>query len=183
MKMIIKILCAAIILIPLSVSGQEKIKFKYDENGNRLSKTITIEPLVNETVKFPITDQRTLKSGTTINDLNSEKTLPSVSENIISKNTDAVLNSDVLDDSNDLIVTNVYPNPGKDVVKISISNLPYNSKVEIKLYDLNGNQLLHEKNLNSHTELNISMYKNGIYVLRIFVNNKVFDWKVVKENY
>jgi len=74
----------------------------------------------------------------------------------------------------------IYPNPNKGILKINISNLPLNSTNELKLYDLSGIELLSSRNFESYLEIDISGYKDGIYILRIKINEKITDWKIIK---
>ena len=79
------------------------------------------------------------------------------------------------------INTLIYPNPTSGVLKIEILNMPLGSKTEARLYDLSGNELIVRKNLELLSEITVSHLKGGIYILRVRVNEKLFDWKVIKE--
>ncbi len=106
----------------------QRVEFTYDENGNRLTRTIVVEQLRSESVSFPVVDPKSLKSvdntmpkglvtpqkGTTTEDAKTKGKEDAANENISSKDGE--------------IVTLVYPNPSKGLIKIDISNMPLNSK-------------------------------------------------------
>jgi hypothetical protein len=76
----------------------------------------------------------------------------------------------------------VYPNPNKGLIKIDVANMPLDPVTELSLYGLSGNQLLIRRNFDSYSEIDISHLKNGIYILRIKINETLFDWKIIKGN-
>ena len=80
------------------------------------------------------------------------------------------------------IETFVYPNPNKGLIKINISNLPLQSINEMRLYDLSGTELTLKTKFGSYSEIDISQYSDGIYILRIRINDKIFNWKVIKSS-
>jgi hypothetical protein len=76
--------------------------------------------------------------------------------------------------------TLVYPNPSKGLIKIDILNMPLDARTEARFYDLSGKQQMVIRNFESSSEIDISKLKDGIYILRIKINERAFDWKVVK---
>ena len=147
----------------LNISGQT-LKFTYDQNGNRLTRSLVVEQIESTSVNFPILNSKTLSSSTEFSKTKESETKGSVSS------------------ESGEIKTLVYPNPNQGLIKIDISNMLIDSRNEIRLYDLSGNQLLIERNSESFSEIDISRFKNGIYILRIKVNELIFDWKVIKSN-
>lgn len=132
----------------------QKISFDYDNSGNRIERMLVTEGLKSGSVEFPVTDPDNLPAE----EIKKEE--------LIQGELSAV----------------VYPNPNKGIIKISISNMPLNSATEAILYDLSGIELKVEKNLESYNEMDVSHLKDGIYILRIRVNEKLFDWKIVKNH-
>lgn len=64
----------------------------------------------------------------------------------------------------------VFPNPTKGIVSIW---LPEETVFqELSLFDSKGRVLINEVNFNSGTALNLSNFSNGIYFLRLVVNNR-----------
>jgi hypothetical protein len=154
-----KLLLSGFFLIHvISIFGQH-VEFTYDENGNRLTRTLVT--LKSATIKFPITDTKALQS-----------TDNSLTSNLGKENQQK--------QGDGQITPLVYPNPTKGLIKIEIQNLTNSSTTEVILYDLSGSKLFSEKNLENYSEIDISKYKDGFYILRIIVDDKVFDWKVIK---
>lgn len=184
MKMNLKrILLIIIALFQMINLFSQRVEFTYDDNGNRLTRTIVVEQLRSESVSFPVVDPKSLKpidktmakglvvpqKGTTTEDAKTKGQEGVTKENISSEDGE--------------IVTLIYPNPSKGLIKIDISNMPLNSKNEIRLFDLSGNELTVRTNIESNSEMDISQYKDGIYILRIKINERIFYWKVVKNHY
>jgi Secretion system C-terminal sorting domain len=151
----IKIIPIILLLFqPIDFFGQS-IEFSYDANGNRLSRTLVVERLKSATIQFPVTDPKSLNPVD-----NKVALVPEEGE----------------------INAVVYPNPNKGLIKIDITNMPLNSNKELRLYDLSGAELIVKRNFESYSEMDISRFKDGIYILRIKINEKVFDWKVIKSH-
>jgi len=130
--------------------------YTYDENGNRTSRSLIVKRLGTKSLNLPIAG----KEEFPVDSLDNEKVIT----------TEGELN------------VNVYPNPNKGLIKIDILNMPINAKTEAKLYDLSGTNLMIRKNFDSHYEMDISHFKDGIYILRIQINGSLFNWKVMKKN-
>lgn len=174
--------CKRIILIGLALCQMmylfsQKVVFTYDSNGNRSSRTIVVEPIDTNNAMFPITEPKNLRSLG-----NSRAKSLEVGESI--QTADAKGNNNIIREriktEEDGIAALVYPNPNKGLIKIDISNMPTTSINEMRFYDLNGNELKALRNFDSHSEIDISQYKDGIYILRIKINSKRFDFKIIK---
>lgn len=131
----------------------QTITYTYDNNGNRKARHLDVQPLQSNSIQFPVINHKDLKEE-------------AVKEKVIEGEMKTV----------------VYPNPTKGLLKIDITNIPLNSKTEAKVYDLNGTEQMSKRNFDSSSELDISRLKDGIYILRIKVNETIFDWKVIKNN-
>jgi len=72
----------------------------------------------------------------------------------------------------------VFPNPATDKLNIQ---MPTNEQYDMVLVDING-RLLQETNFNSQSQLDLSVYQSGVYILRISDKNGNFTTvKVIKE--
>lgn len=157
----------------------QTVEFTYDNNGNRLNRTIQTEQLRSNTVKFPVVNPKSLKAldamGTAL-----ESGITSKNEEVKGTKGNEDVTRESIKQENKEIVTLVYPNPNKGLLKIDISNMPLNSVSEMKLYDLAGIEKTSKRNFESYSEIDISQFKDGIYILRIKINTKIFDWKIIK---
>lgn len=133
----------------------QTIKYTYDGNGNRTSRILLVEQLGSKGLNFPV---------------EKVEDLP-----VINKEEELIKTEGELS-------TLVYPNPNKGLIKIDISFMPLNSKTEARIYDLSGIEQLVKRNFESSSEIDINHLKDGIYILRIKVNESVFDWKIVKSH-
>jgi hypothetical protein len=131
----------------------QTISYTYDNNGNRKTRQLDVQKLRSNSIQFPVVNQKNLREE-------------AVKEKVIEGEMKTV----------------VYPNPTKGLLKIDITNMPLNSKTEAKVYDLNGTEQMSKRNFDSSSELDISRLKDGIYILRIKVNETIIDWKVIKNN-
>ena len=145
-----RILLIFFVLSQMTIVFSQSIEFTYDDNGNRLTRTIIVEQLQSQNIKFPVVNPKSL--------------IPADSKAQAQEiNKDAIFSEfkDELESEDGEIATVVYPNPNKGLIKIDISNLPLNSTSETRLFDLNGNELSVIKNIESHSEIDINKYRDG----------------------
>jgi len=76
----------------------------------------------------------------------------------------------------------IYPNPSRGLLNIEIINMPSEAKNELSIYDLNGTRLLIKKDFVTPSEVDISRFRDGVYIMRIKINKSVSDWKIIKSN-
>jgi YD repeat-containing protein len=159
----------------------QRVEFTYDDNGNRLTRTIIIEQLKSNSVQFPVLDSKSLKTSKNLTTEGEVSNIPEGEDlsDSKAKRNERIANASAISEDNE-IITIVYPNPSNGLIKIDISNMPMSSKNEMRLYNLSGLELIVNRNFDSHTEIDISNLQDGIYILRIKINERVFDWKVVK---
>ena len=75
----------------------------------------------------------------------------------------------------------IYPNPATEKITLEISNFEKLQTGVFKLYNLNG-QLLKECPVHSvSTELSLAGLTSGVYLLKVFMNDKTDEWKIIKQ--
>lgn len=89
------------------------------------------------------------------------------------------LTTTVFENSNEFDAFSLFPNPGNGIVTIEVSNL--SDKTEISLKNMLGEELLHSKLNESHTEFDMSSFSNGIYYVTVYSNHKSVTRKLVIE--
>ena len=158
-----------VLFLFINLCGQ-RIEYTYDENGNRVSRMlITVEQLQSKTIYLPA-----------IYSVNPNSSIPKQALAGATED-ESIEELEIMTEEGE-ITTIVYPNPNKGLIKIDISNMQPGSNNEMRLYDLNGTELKIVKNFESHTEINISQFKDGIYILRIKINKSIHDWKIIKSH-
>lgn len=70
---------------------------------------------------------------------------------------------------------NAYPNPANDVINLSVQGSTDNS---MKIIDVLGNVIVEEK-FGTSKKLDVSQFKNGVYILTIYSNGKMVQTKRV----
>lgn len=72
----------------------------------------------------------------------------------------------------------LFPNPAKDVVKISLDNSSDNTRVS--LVDLTG-KIIFDRSVpkNNEITLNVGNLPRGYYFIRIFLNNETITRRVI----
>jgi hypothetical protein len=70
---------------------------------------------------------------------------------------------------------NVFPNPTKENINISIDN--FNGNIQIEVCDLIGNRL----QLTNETTISLRNYSKGIYILKVAYGDRVEEIKVIKD--
>lgn len=90
-----------------------------------------------------------------------------------------VISPDAIDDKidNENIIS-VYPNPASET--ISISFLPGTVNVFYEICDITGRELERNNIIIPNQSISLKNYNNGIYFLKISMDNKIFTKKFVK---
>jgi hypothetical protein len=126
-------------------------EFDYDNSGNRIIRTLTIPP-------------RAMSKGGEASENAGNKDVEPQFEDKIGEFT--------------LIA---YPNPTTGHLTVSIENYEKLTQGKLSLYSASG-QLLQEFPMDSPTTtIDISPYSSGTYVLTLRMNNRMKDWKIIKE--
>ncbi len=154
------ILFVNIILLSInSVTAQietTSIAYTYDAAGNRQTRTISVKK---------------------INEKDSLNLLGNIGENT----TEALQTNSatqLIDQLGDKEIT-IYPNPTDGLLKVNITNLG-NSKGYIKLYGVNGSEVLKINTLKESNVVDILDKVNGVYVMEVWVEGEKRAYKVVK---
>jgi len=75
----------------------------------------------------------------------------------------------------------IYPNPTQGELTVEIQGNTENAETNIYLYSLSGTLLTRKNSTGSTTTLDLSAYPAGTYVLKVMLNGKVSEWKIVKK--
>ncbi|WP_317896980.1 T9SS type A sorting domain-containing protein [Aurantibacillus circumpalustris] len=154
----------------LTVSGTTYYEW---ENGPVSSK-ITIRPTTSQ--EFKVTGINTAGCSSSAVYMQSVITCSTHHSNeILSKQ---FTNIDDIQTNQKLFT--VYPNPNNGDFNISVNTISESTRIEI--YNGVGSLVYSEKIINELSNVNLSDYSNGIYIVRIIENNKVLNQeKVIKE--
>jgi len=78
------------------------------------------------------------------------------------------------------VTMKIYPNPATEKITLEISNWEDLQAGMFKLFSLNG-QLLQEQPVHSTTTtISLAGLSKGTYILKVRINDKTEDWKVIK---
>lgn len=106
--------------------------------------------------------------------------LKSKNESGLSAYSNSILVANVLGvDTREIVPITIYPNPAKDVLRISIDNL---SPKKLDLFDSFGRLVISEsgfRRAGSGYEVDISRLQSGIYLMRLVAGKKIVVKKVV----
>lgn len=76
----------------------------------------------------------------------------------------------------------IYPNPSRGILNVEILNMPSEAKTELSIYNLSGTRLLIKKDFGTPSEVDISRFRDGVYIMRIKIDKIVSEWKIIKSN-
>jgi hypothetical protein len=76
----------------------------------------------------------------------------------------------------------IYPNPTTGIIKVSIENILDQIKGELRIYNLNGIILKKLRVDSPLTEIDVNDIADGVYVMRLLINGKSLDYKIIKHN-
>lgn len=75
----------------------------------------------------------------------------------------------------------VYPNPGQGIYNLKINNIQ--GDIDIKITDIQGRNIYTDELFNAtgeiSTRIDLSMYAEGIYYLRVIIKDKIFNRKII----
>lgn len=151
-------------LADLTVNGQNIIWNSSQNECISNSNTYKMNSLLPSTTL--LTNGKTYYASQVINGIESNYRLP-ITVNLASLGIKEI-------ESNNL---KIYPNPVKD--KITISNSADIEKIE--LYDLIGQKIFTNSFLTNKITIDLTNYKSGVYLLKIFSEGKVYANKIIKE--
>lgn len=133
----------------------KQMTYQYDASGNRISRTIVLSTVRSATV----TPEGKMEEQV------SYEMNPPIAEETITKETSL----------------KIYPNPVKNELNIQLSRFEEKSKGSISLFDAAGKMLANKQIQKQTTQLDMSRYNKGYYVLRITLDAKETTWKIIKE--
>ncbi len=76
----------------------------------------------------------------------------------------------------------IYPNPCSNNICIDISGTHTSAITNCHIYNNAGQLLLVKNNINNHSIMDISGLSNGLYLIRVFNNNTVYEEKILIQN-
>jgi len=75
----------------------------------------------------------------------------------------------------------IYPVPTRGLFQVAVTLLDSKKKNYFSLYSLSGARILDRNISNESTEIDISNYPAGTYLLDVYLGEKVSRWKVIKQ--
>lgn len=75
----------------------------------------------------------------------------------------------------------IYPNPTKGLLKVDIENFKEEQQGSIVIYDMKGQAIVSHKKVFAANELDITNTSAGNYILRITLDKKTTEWKIIKQ--
>lgn len=75
----------------------------------------------------------------------------------------------------------VYPNPTTDYLNIKITNFNKDISSRLILMDLTGRIIFKQNKLTEFNNIDLRDYPNGMYLLRIFIDDNSKEWKIIKQ--
>jgi hypothetical protein len=147
--------------LSLKIFSQDTLVFGYDYNGNRISRTLRVYE--SRFVNFPINQKE-------LDNLNSDEV----------KGGEETKGQEELNEIKTSI--KIYPNPTTGIIKISIENYPESITGKYQVYTLTGTIEKENRISIPITEINMNSLTNGIYILRITINDTPLDYKIIKHD-
>lgn len=143
----------------------QTIMYYYDEAGNRTERMIVYQSFRSATASQ---EKDTITPGIQELQTNGEQT-PGGNEN--NRYEDNLLSKKVL----------IYPNPTQGQLAIEIQNYTAGTAGDVSIYTANGVLLQAKEITGSNISLDIGSQPDGMYLLKIKIDDKVSSWKVLKK--
>lgn len=154
MKTFFKLIPAIALVIIVSMGnlmGQTPISYSYDASGNRQTRKVV-----------------TLKSG-------------SIDQSEVTSSDSASIKPEVFQESLGETTIKIYPNPTKGELQVGITGIDNTKESFIQVFNLSGVIISEKKPLSDSNIIDLSARPTGTYLLKIYLNNKVSEWKILKE--
>jgi hypothetical protein len=75
----------------------------------------------------------------------------------------------------------IYPNPTRGELKIEITGIDVLKPSSIIIYNETGKMLYQKRQITGSDIINMSDYPNGLYILKVNLDNHSSEWKILKE--
>jgi hypothetical protein len=75
----------------------------------------------------------------------------------------------------------LYPNPTKGILTVEIPRLSETSPAKIQIIDISGRTVKHRKTASRQNTFDFSNQANGIYLMKITLNDEISTWKIIKQ--
>jgi hypothetical protein len=90
-------------------------------------------------------------------------------------------NTDFYVDKLEEMLLKIYPNPTTSVVTIQVEGVGNEIDGMITLYNLSGAILSSQRTNSYQTEIDLSTYPAGSYLVTVNINDKTTHWKIIKQ--
>jgi hypothetical protein len=74
---------------------------------------------------------------------------------------------------------NVFPNPASKTVTVNIPDI--RGLADIRLFDMYGRKLVQKNSNQANTQLDVSSFASGVYIIKVKIDGKESNIKIVKE--
>ena len=75
----------------------------------------------------------------------------------------------------------IYPNPTHGKLKVDIIGYDLTQATAINVYNISGSLILQRKPAKETEDIDLTGYPNSTYIMRIIINGKVSEWKIIKQ--
>jgi hypothetical protein len=75
----------------------------------------------------------------------------------------------------------LYPNPTRGILMVELPGLSEPVQGEIRIINSSGQTVKHSRNIALQNTFDLGGQANGIYLLRITLNDETMTWKVIKQ--
>ncbi|MBI5220033.1 MAG: T9SS type A sorting domain-containing protein [Bacteroidia bacterium] len=163
------IFLSIVIVMVLAITGtaqQPYVKYTYDASGNRESRIIVM-PSQSARLSNPADTTHVDTLTTAKQEMQPVKEILSGGQTV-----------------------NIYPNPTKGILAVEVTNTGSSTTSTgsvaavsglIEIVDLNGKQHYINKNFAGRDEINFSYEAAGVYFLRLEIDGKREEWKIIKQ--
>jgi len=173
-----KIICLLWLSIPLLCMAQNSLAFsyEYDNAGNRVRRKVIYiiphtppPPTAPDSTTMPVEMEEELMS------------LMSLMPQDISITDSAEPSPEYFVEKIAQVEIKIYPNPTTEKITLEISNMENLQTGVFKLFSITG-QFLQEQPVHSATTtVSLAGLPKGTYLLKVHINNRTEDWKIIKQ--
>lgn len=161
-------------------------RFEYDASGNRMNRVIVLSSPAQAPSQAPPrppseeNDEDEIVSEDEENfELDEEDIFSSFTSFPSSEEEDFF--GDVFTDKLNESDVIIYPNPTKGALAVEIRNKNPQTQYQLTVLNFNGSIIFQKNHIENYTQIDLSSHPKGVYLLRIFSQDRFITWKIIKE--
>lgn len=79
-------------------------------------------------------------------------------------------------------IIKIYPNPTRGILRLDISSIDLDSKVDVRIFNITGDLVFQKLNISISAPIDINALHDGAYIFKLYISGQTFSGKIVKNS-